>query len=369
MSAIIYRGVWYASFRYMGKRYTRKSPLNTKHAAEMYERELLKKLMTGQTIGVVKEEKKKTVREFAQEWFKTYVEPNNKLSEQINKISILKNHILPYFGDKLLEEITTRDIEEFKRQQLSKISPRLKKPPTPKSINNHLTVLKKMFGTAIEWGVIETAPVIKLLKVPQQEMRYLNDQEIKIVLEDKSEPFWTDMARFAMLTGLRLGELLALRWEHIDFQHRCIHIKQSLVCKKITTPKSNKFRMVPMVAFLEDELVRYRKPSGYVFTLDGLNPVSTDLAGAAMKRMVKRSGLPKFSWHAFRHTFASLLVRRDRPIYEVKKLLGHADIRTTERYAHLAPDALGNSVTVFERMTDVFGNNTVTAIPTTLIPA
>lgn len=314
------------------------SPVQTRRGAEQYERELRQALAQGDRRRDGKEAE--TLASFADDFLKTYAEANNKPSEVYQKRLILKNHLTPFFGAKRLDQITTRDVEAFKARQRKKYS--------AKTVNNELAVLSTLLETAIDWGKIETAPRIKLLKTGVQTFRWLTEDELAR-LTVGAGPAWRLPVLFTARTGLRLGELRALRWVDLDLARERLFVRQAAWRQTVGTPKGGREREVPLTSEIVGALREHprRLGSEYVFPdVDG-GLLSHDVCRVAMAQATKTAGV-KCGWHALRHTFASHLVQRGVPLYEVKELLGHVDIKTTLRYAHLAPDSGRRAVAVLE---------------------
>lgn len=350
MAASKFRGSWCADFRLNRKRYRLKSPDNSKRGAEAYERFLLQKLLKGESLEEQMKKKENLFKDFSQEWYKTYVMVNSKYSYQLSIRNTLDVHLIPFFGKMSLKEITSKSIEQFKRKQLTL-------GLNPKTINNHLGALSKMLHSAIEWGELDTIPVMKPLKGLSKETRTLSDEECVRLLSDHTAPIWRLMAFVGLNTGMRLGELSGLRWECIDFDQHTINVRQSIVRGRITSPKNHKTRTIAMTKRLDDALYAIRRPSGWVFDQsdDDLNVAKRAADGLA--RMCKRVGIPRIGWHVLRHTFATQLAMRKVPLYYIQKLLGHSSITMTERYSHFSSDVLHEAVSVLELPTGNYGNH------------
>lgn len=276
--------------------------------------------------------------EFAFDFLEKYARANNKLSEYQSKKGILEQHLVPWFAGNRLDEIGNEDVEAYKAAKLE-----LKL--TPKTINNHLAVLSKLYGIAAEWGRVYAAPRIKRLKTPAPEFDFLTADE-SALLEAAAPPGWRPIIRFALHTGLRQGELLGLRWG--DVYPDKVVVRQAIVRGEKTTPKSHKPREVPL----------NREASGCLFG----DPYAHDapdvrVFGSLTKgdckwplwTACKTAGLRRVGWHVLRHSFASQLAMAGVPLRTIQELLGHSDIRMTMRYAHLSPDVKVDAVKALER--------------------
>ncbi len=324
------------------------SPVQSRRGAEQYERELRDALLSG-TYGREEEEKPKapTVAEFSKEFIETYARTNNKPSEVSSKAYTFEHHINPILGARRLDEVDTRAIEHYKAAMLN----RPKSPLKAKTVNNHLTMIGKMLSLAVEWNLIQHAPRMKWLKAPEPEFDFLDFAEAErlshaMVPEDAE---WQTMIVVALKTGLRLGELLALRWEDVDLVAGRLVVRQAVARGIVGTPKSGKSREVPLSRDCVAALKAHRHLRGeLVFCdLDGkMHPKS--MCKRPIWRACKRAGLRLIQWHVLRHTFASHLVMRGVPLKAVQELLGHATIEMTERYAHLSPDVRRQAVAVLD---------------------
>jgi integrase len=310
------------------------SPVQTRRGAEQYERDLRQTLL----IGDRKKERSEipTLAQFADDFVETYAKANNKPSEVDSKRRWLKL-LLPAMGRKRLDEIGTQDVEAYKAAK--------KATHGNKSINNHLATLRTMFAVAIEWGLIDKAPRIVALKVAEPDIRWLNDGELAALVGHAEEP-WRTAFVVAARTGLRLGEIRALRWRDVDTAGRKLNVRQAAWYAEIGTPKGGRAREVTLNADAIDALEKHPRHlrSELVFAASDGGMLPYDACQWAMAKASKGAGLGRFQWHVLRHTFASQLVIAGVDLRTVQSLLGHADIRTTMRYAHLAPGAQSDAV-------------------------
>lgn len=343
MAVRIMRHSWWIDFRHAGVRYRMRSPENTRAGANAYEALVKRKLVNGEPLTPDPKPERATFVDFAKEWFVTHVTNNNKPSEQRTKETLLRLHLVPFFGHMPLDDISALEIERYKASKKGHLS--------AKSVNNHLICLGKCLRTAVEWGKLGAAPRVRLLRVTPPSIDFLSPAETARLLADAGEPVWNEMARTAVRTGMRRGELMALDWSDIDLKTASVTVRRSLVDGVIGTPKNHRQRTLP----LTDDVVRMfesRRPrarSGLVFLRPDGRRLDKSVAGGAIRRICRRVGLRTIGWHTLRHTFASTLVVEGVPLPIVSALLGHSDISITMRYAHLAPSTLRESVLVLER--------------------
>ncbi len=340
---------WLADFYFLGKRYRLKSPENSKKGAIAYERLIINKLMEGN--GLIKQPKEKimpTFLDFSQKWLDCYVKTNNKLSEQMHKKSVFNAHLNPFFGKLPLSEITNQKIEEFKAEKM-------KSGLKAKTINNIIAILAKCLATAEEWGVIEKTPKTKRLKVPPSEYDFLTKEE-EDALITSADGVWREMIIVAVDAGLRLGEISALNWSAVDFEKNEITVKESFTVKKISAPKSNKKRHIPMTDRVYQTLFARKEKTGYIFTIDRGQPLLQNRCLNNLHKICQEAGIRQIKWHTLRHTFASRLISKGASVKAVQELLGHSDIKTTMRYAHLEKNVLSETIKILDGLS-TFGHS------------
>lgn len=341
---------WRVDITWRRKRYRICSPLNTKSGAEAYEAVLRQKLARGESIGALVEEDapKKTFREFATSWLEVYVKTNNKPSEQRAKSYILSRHLMPSFGKLLVGDIDSLAIEQYK-------AARMRDGLSPKTINNHLTALRRCLQCAFDWGEIDVVPRVQWLKRPPGRIDYLTDEECARLMSDNHDPQWNLMVKTALFTGMRVGELLALEWGDIDMSRRTLTVRRSAFRGVTGSPKSNRTRCIPIMSDLAHALELTQKRSGLLFGHNEVRMRSYDAANRALVRICKRTGVREIGWHTLRHTFATQLVARGAVIRAVQELMGHATVTMTERYAHVLPSSLRGAVALLSMKNEKAG--------------
>ncbi len=275
-----------------------------------------------------------------------------KPSTIITTESDFRTHIVPNLGDVRLDEVTYAVIEDFKlvlaktQAANTKHRPRLLRPRT---IHNLLVHVSGMLGVAKKRGLIATLPEIDWIKIPPAEFDFLDfDEADRLVAAADGE--WRTMILVALRTGMRMGELLGLRWVDVDLSAGRIHVRQNYVMGHLGLPKSGKSREIPLGDDVIEALGAHRHERGPLVFCDAAgNHLTAGLLGWPLKRALKRAGLRKIGWHKLRHTFASHLAMRGVPLKVIQELLGHASIVTTMIYAHLAPHVARDAVRVLDR--------------------
>jgi len=204
---------------------------------------------------------------------------------------------------------------------------RAKEVKSPTTVNIELRALKAMINRAIKWKYLpyfETSDIEYL--VVEDKITFLEDDEIKKLLA-ASEGLFRNILLVGLYAGMRLGEVLNLEWDNLDFKSNFIKI----MSKKTWKTKTGKTRIVPMHPNIRKALEPMKQQRGYVFkTSNGNKLIITDVAHR-FKRLVKKAGIKYCTYHTLRHTFATHLLRKGVDIYRVSKLLGHSSVKVTEK--------------------------------------
>jgi integrase len=264
----------------------------------------------------------------------------------------LRHHIGPFFGQMRIDEIALPHVREFIKTVLAK-------QLAPATVLKVVALLKEMFKHAVQWGYLDANPAqyVERPRVEIEEMQILTPPEIRCLLEAAEEPVRT-MILCAVLTGMRRGELLGLKWEDIDFERNRIQVRRSLWRGQLISPKSRRSRRaIDLAPTLKAALARL--PSRFkgetVFTaadggrIDPDNFINRDWA-----RTLRRSRLRRIRFHDLRHTYASLLIAQGAHPKYIQVQLGHASIQTTlDRYGHLMPETHEAEARKLDRL--VFG--------------
>jgi len=254
---------------------------------------------------------------FADEYLEDYAKPTKK-SWKADKVRL--NKLKKHFKEMDLRQVTPMEIERFRSSLLTAGK---KKSTT----NRYLALLKRMFNLAIEEGYMESNPARKVRMFSEADNlkeRILTDEEEQCLINSCCNHM-RDIVTFALNTGMRLGEILNLKWANVDMKSGII---------KVVFTKSGKTRIVPMNQKLREMLSRPRKRGEeYVFT----NPDSGNRfkeTKRSFKTGCRKAKIEGLRFHDLRHTFASRLVRNGVDVGTLRKLLGHSSLLITQRYIH-----------------------------------
>ena len=266
--------------------------------------------------------------------------------------SALAKMVAPVWGRKLVTEITSTDVDKLlnkvaegrARPHKEKPNNRAKKlqpaKPTPVRANRIGEVLRKMFTLAVEWGWCEDNPAQRFhRRIETARERFLSKEEITSLgaaLDAATDARAADIIRMCMLTGARLGEVRQARFEQFNLEH--------LSWSK--PPAMTKQRRVHRVPISDEtaSIVRQRQlsvPRGtpWLFPSDTPGQPVQEVR-RFWAQIQKECGLQEVHIHDLRHTFASLLVSGGASLEMIGKLLGHSQMQTTLRYAHLMDSPL-----------------------------
>lgn len=210
------------------------------------------------------------------------------------------------------------------------------------TINTELNTIKAALNRAIVLGYLARNPCreVKKLKAPRKQVRFLSKEEAKKLLEAGNGRMGP-IIETLLYTGLRRDELTHLAWADVDLQRRIVAVQ----AKDGWHPKDYEVRHIPMAPRLYELLKSLpRKENPWVFSTSNDGPHLGHILSRDFRKLLKLCGIKGASLHTLRHTFASHLVMNGTDVYTVQKLLGHSSIKTTEIYAHLAPDFLKAAV-------------------------
>jgi len=317
-------------------------------------RDLCQNLRTQIALGVDPKETQAnlqsvpTVQELLTSHYLPYVQ-SYKRSWRID-LSIFQTHILPTLGSKYLDEITRADITKLHQSIKAK-------GKAPATANRVLIILRFMFNLVIDkWqlpGVTQNpATRISLYQENNKKERYLTEDEIKRLHEavhQTANPWFPEMIGLLLVTGLRKSELLNAQWKDVNLVERQWRIPMT---------KSGYARHVPLndTALQIFAALKNKQSSGpYVFPNPKTGKPYAQIS-TVWRRVRAIAGLPDVRLHDLRHSFASLLVNSGRTLYEVQRLLGHSQARTTQRYAHLSHDTLLEATNVASQRVSTLWN-------------
>ncbi len=262
--------------------------------------------------------------------------------------SMLKAHLKPYFGDRPIEKIDAERVAAF-------LAAKKRKGLATKTISNQLVFLHGLYGFALKRGWILANPVPAVDRpravVVDPDIHYLDLSEIEKLLRAVPDDHFASTDRTLYLTaamsGLRQGELVALRWSDVDWSAARIRVRRNYTREAFGTPKSRRgSRSVPMAdrvaGALKDhfEASAYQADSNLVFAHPQTgHPLDASALRNRYKAALKTSGLREVRFHDLRHSFGTHCAAAGVPMRILQEWMGHAQLTTTEIYADYAPSS------------------------------
>ena len=340
--------VWYAKYRLPDGRQVQKKlgpawtergrpPTGyiTKRTAEAWLRDVLDEARRGTLPGMVRSGA--TFSDAAAEWLRFIEEDRERKPSTVGDYrSVLNAHLLPAFGDMPLEMVTPGVIERW-RKSLSGLSSR--------SRNKLLVLLHGIFRRAQSVYGLQLNPLALIEKHPQRssgDIEVFSPGEVWALVRAATSGQDGAIYLTAAFTGLRKGELLALRWRDVDFAGSTIRVRASYASGALTTPKSGKVRAVPMAPAVASALAELGGRGCWLSDDDLVFAGETGgyLDGSALSRRYKlalnSAGLRPLRFHDLRHTFGTRMIAK-ADIRRVQEWMGHSNIQTTMQYLHYAP--------------------------------
>lgn len=310
-----------------------------------------------------------TLAEWLDTWYKLYAAPYLKTATLVSYDCYINKHIKPYLGDIKLSELNGLILQKFFNDKYQ--SGRLDKNGglSKKTVLNIRQMLHAALKKALENDLIAKNYVehVRLHKVTATEMRVLTiDEQNRLLAVLNQHPNEYAIGVFLCLsTGIRVGEVCALRWSNVDYLRKVIKIRQTLqrlpnlntnanqkTVIVINSPKSEKsIRDIFINDMLLEKLNTHREyiatrfgsqcttEDQFILTRQVNKPVEPRTMQDAFKRFLKLAGIDEVNFHTLRHTFATRALESGIDYKTLSTILGHADITTTmNRYAHVLDD-------------------------------
>jgi integrase len=292
---------------------------------------------------------RKTVAEVGSALLSARTAAGRKRSTIGGYASIISTHIVPFFGQRAVDRIERGDVEGF-AQALARAG------AAANTRVNVLNLLSAMFDLAVDRGWVVRNPVRGVPRPrggsADPDIRYLTIDEVEALLRavPSDELGRTERPLYltAAMTGMRQGELLALRWGDVDWEAKRIRVRRSYVRGEFGTPKSRRSsRSVPLTDRLAAELQHHwgsspnQRDVDLVFAHPASRKHDTPLDGSKVlkrfKRALVRAGVREVRFHDLRHTFGTRMAAAGVPMRTLQEWMGHRDFATTLVYADYAP--------------------------------
>jgi integrase len=344
-------GRWEARYYVPTVNGTKRKTIYGKTQAEVRDR--LTKARSDRIDGIVYDDENITVGEYLDGWLKGSVYGSVRQSTYDRDTNLVNNHIKPILGGLKLKKLNSAHVQSFYRD-------RLDTGLSASTVHKMHDILRRGLAQAAKWYLVprNVADTVKPPRPAPKEVHALSVNETRRLLEaaggDRLEALYT----LAVHTGMRQGEMLALRWQDVDLENAVLSVRRTLtrsggkvVFGEPKTKKSRRsIRLTPQaVEALRSHLDRQLRDmeilgdryqdQGLVFTTNTGAPINpSNLRQRSFAPLLKRAGLPHMRFHDLRHTCATLLLSRGVHPKFVQELLGHATIAITlDTYSHVMP--------------------------------
>lgn len=308
-----------------------------------------------------------TYKELTDLWLENY-RMTVKRQSYLTTVNTIKNHILPTFGDMYLDKINIAVIQKW----LNKLAKHYVNFSTVASIN------QRILQYAVVMQLIAFNPAREVIKPKRKKakaktVKYIPDDDLKTLLKhmeelaNKDYMYYYDSVLYKLLlaTGCRIGEVSALEWSDIDFVNATISIDKTynIATKSVGTPKSEAGNRIisidnKTVLMLKQYMNRQRlifleadlPVPNVVFATPTAVYIERTCRQSTLDTRCKECNVTRFTFHAFRHTHASLLLNAGINYKELQHRLGHAKITTTlDIYSHLSKEKEKEAVSYYEK--------------------
>jgi integrase len=341
----------------------------TKRDAERALREILLSLEKGSYV----KPNKTTLGEWLRQWFKDYASMNTTDRTQESYGSIIERHLIPALGKVLLTDLQAQHIQSYYAKKLSEGRADGKGGLSARSVVYHHRILSKALDYAVKMGVVvrNVTDVVQSPRVARVTMHTLSLEEVTRFLDVARETDYYVYFATLLYTGLRRGELLALRWRNLDLDSGTIAVVETAyklgngdyIIKEPKTPHSRRTVTLPpslvelFKAYRADqELLRVQlgvslNSDDFVFIRHDGSPLYPNAVTLAFRRIIKRAGLKDIRIHDLRHTHATLMLKAGVHPKIVSERLGHATIGITlDIYSHVLPGLQEAAAERFDRI-------------------
>ncbi len=326
--------------------------------------EKLTKAMADRNGGIVFDDENMTVSDFLDVWLSDCVKDTIRVSSFERYKSIVELHISPVLGRLRLKALTPAHVQGFYRGKLDS-------GLSPATVHKIHVVLHKALSQAVKWSLVprNVTEAVSAPRPAPKEMRPLSAEEVRKLLEsargDNLEALWI----LAVHTGMRQGELLALKWTDVDLEAGKVSVRRTLTREsghyRLGEPKTKRSRRTVKLTKAATEALRGHlgrqmeemdrlgdlyQDQGLVFTTNSGAPLNpSNIRNRNLRRLTEKATLPQIRFHDLRHTCATLLLSKNVHPKIVQEMLGHATVAITlDTYSHVLPGMGDQAATAME---------------------
>ena len=358
-------GRYAASMRIEGPGHKRKY-FYGKTRAEV--REKLLKAQLDQKQGKLATGPRQTVKQFLERWLEDVHHPHIRTNTYVLYRQLLDNHIFPVLGHHRLHTLSPQHIDELYAQKL-------KAGYAAETVRAIHRMLHRALQDAVKWGLVSTnvSNQVESPRPVKYEPHPLNGEQAKQLLEAAKGGPLEAMLTLAVATGMRRGELLALRWADIDFEERCLWVRHTMnragrygLIENAPKTETSK-RKIILPQFALDALMQHRSSQVEIRTKANGAWQERDIVFSnnqggfrepsnldrKYKNVLRKAGLPNLRFHDLRHSAATILLMMGVHPKQVQELLGHSSITITmDRYSQVLPSMQRE---MMDRLDTLFG--------------
>lgn len=290
-----------------------------------------------------------TLGQWLDQWMAEVIVPNRAVTTAYDYREMIRNYIDPLLGSVPLRELSPRDIQHYYaclREEWGLGA---------YTVRHHHDMLGSALRLAVKQDLIARSPTdrVEPPRVPPREARFYGPGDLAALYRAVDGTWLETVVKLAGNLGLRREEICGLRWEHVDFGGRRIHVCEARtsagaqVVQKETKNRTST-RTLHMTDEIRDVLLREKRrqaricaaldrpPCGFVTVDERGEAQSPNVVSMAFMRLIRREGLPAITLHGLRHTFATIASAQGAPLFEISKALGHSTPATTGKiYTHL----------------------------------
>ncbi len=290
------------------------------------------------------------LKEWLEVWLNKYVKHTIKLRSYVRYQEIIEKHINPVLGENQLDALTPQILQDFVLSKLTSGNLKTGQALATNSVYSIVNVLKQAIKFAVILGLLEkdNTRAIKLPAIKERQILAFEQFEQDRILSYCFKHCLTNMLGIVLclFTGIRLGELLALTWQDVNFEKRYLNINKTafyikqdgrnmILTNEPKTKSSN--RILPLSKNLLEMLENKKQASNsdYIISTRDGKQVSPRSYQRTFERLLKRLNIPYKNFHSLRHTFATRALELGLDVKTVSELLGHKNpVITLNRYAH-----------------------------------
>lgn len=346
-------GQWRARLCYIGpdgRKRTREARFKTQKAAL----EALNQWKRDLADGLLSRSEGMTLATFLERWLQDCIRPRCRPRTVESYGELIRRHITPGLGAIRLDRLNAADVQRF-------LNAKLESGLSPRTVQYLHAILRAALNQAKKWNLVRVnvATLADPPRVERREVQPFTPEQAKQLLAaargDRLEALYV----VALALGLRLGEVLGLRWEDVDLERGVLNVRQQLQrvagrLQLVPLKTARSRRTLPLPVFVLEALRRHKvrqleerlacgaawQETGLVFTSAVGTPLEPRNVVRYYHRLLERAGLPHKRFHDLRHSAASLLRAQGVPLADIRDILGHSQISVTmDLYAHIMEEA------------------------------